>query len=116
MQRKTHKHPQKSQYWKRRHLIIYKLYHEFTNHKNHASHVNGGPNIDHKMLCINCRVAFKRIDDYGSCMTCGTKLIQIGQRVRVPRKLASDKVWNKFIKEFCNWKYLNRFVDENYDG
>jgi len=109
MQRKIHKLWKKpdNERWKNK---LWRLYHIFPS-KRMNGNVNGGPVFyNHKMLCINCRKAFKMNKDNGNCMTCGNRLVQIGQRVRVPRKSASNKVWDKFVKEFCNWKYLNRFI------
>lgn len=53
-----------------------------------------------KVVCIVCRVGNRVSYTKETCQICGNPLYQILPRVKVPRKLASDKVWKAFIRRF----------------
>jgi hypothetical protein len=55
-----------------------------------------------KKLCVYCRTAHKvsRMST-DTCPICGNILYMVPPRARVPRKLASDKIWEKFIARFA---------------
>jgi hypothetical protein len=55
-----------------------------------------------KMYCSTCRKANKQkwSDRLDVCAVCKTPLVQICSRVRLPRKAASERVWQEFEKRF----------------
>jgi len=58
-----------------------------------------------KYLCIPCRKQFKRSEDAGNiCPDCSSEMRKISPQIRVPKKNASNKVWQKFLKRFIGSK------------
>ena len=96
MQRKIHKHPQKST---RYFLSPYRR--KYVGRTD--SDLGGGSLMSHpyKMLCVTCRKANRRMWALDACPVCGTDLIAIMPRVRLPRREASKREWDIFIKRFA---------------
>ena len=96
MQKKIHHYPQRAT----RYNSIYRRRFKPSN-----TNLGGGQFTSHpyKLLCPNCRQANKvyQFDETEVCRICGGKVFRIAPRVRVPRKLASARTWNIFLKRFC---------------
>lgn len=105
MQKKIHKHPQKRD-WDQllKNRSLYNAYRGVLSAKN--TDLGGGSLLSHphKMVCLTCREAHKLPYRNEKCAVCGSDLVLVASRVRIPRKLASNRIWNRFTKRFCTQK------------
>lgn len=97
MQKKIHKYPQKA-------VHLFSIYKGYLPIKN--TDLGGGSLLPfpYKLYCPTCREAHKRENRIEICPICNSKLMLIASRVRLPRKKASDREWNKFEKRFVYYK------------
>ena len=64
-----------------------------------------------RKVCPACRVTFAKNK---MCPNCGTNLITVSYRAKIPRKTANNRVWKQFWNKHNKWCGSNPYRKKCY--